>query len=61
MCDQRHTLLFDSNKCEIRREKSGKLVATATRTPNDVYILDKLLTKVVSWKKKMKIDSGTDG
>jgi hypothetical protein len=39
-CDQGHILIFDSKKCEIRKEDSGKLVATATRTPSDVYILN---------------------
>jgi hypothetical protein len=39
-CDQGHILIFYSKKCEIRKEDSGKLVATATRTPSDVYILN---------------------
>lgn len=45
MCDQGHTLLFDSKKCEIRREKPDKLVATAIRTPNDIYTLDETINK----------------
>ena len=40
MCDQGHTLTFDSEQCEIRKKKSGKLVATTTRTANNIYILD---------------------
>ena len=28
MCDQGHKFTFDSQKCEIRKEGSGKLVAT---------------------------------
>jgi hypothetical protein len=32
MCDQVHKVTFDSKKCEIRKEGSGKLVATAART-----------------------------
>jgi hypothetical protein len=32
MCDQGYTLMFDSRKCKIREKKSGRLVATATRT-----------------------------
>jgi hypothetical protein len=32
MCDQGHRLVFDSKTCEIRKEKSGKLVATTIRT-----------------------------
>jgi hypothetical protein len=39
-CDQGHILIFYSKKCEIRREEYGKLVATTTRTPSDVYILN---------------------
>lgn len=37
--DQGHILIFYSKKCEIRK-KTGKLVATTTRTPSDVYILN---------------------
>jgi hypothetical protein len=40
MCDQGYTLTFDSRKCKIRENNSGRLVATATRRPNNVYILD---------------------
>jgi len=32
MCDQGHTLYFDSEKCETRKEGSGRLVATIIRT-----------------------------
>ena len=39
-CDQGHILTFDSQKCEIRREYTRKLVAVAPRTSNNVYILD---------------------
>ena len=42
MCDQGHNLLFTAKKCEIRREKSGKLVATAIRSPRNIYILDEI-------------------
>ena len=37
MCDQGHTMLFNSKKCEIRKAKFGKIVATASRAPNDIY------------------------
>jgi hypothetical protein len=40
MCDQGYTLTFDSRKCKIRENNSGRLVATTTRRPNNVYILD---------------------
>ena len=39
-CDQGHICIFDSNKCEIRRKYSGKLVETTVRTPSNVYILE---------------------
>jgi hypothetical protein len=40
MCDQGYTLTFDSRKCKIRENNSGRLVATRTRRPNNIYILD---------------------
>jgi len=40
--DQGHALAFDSKKCEIRSEKSGRLVATTFRTPNNIYILQEM-------------------
>jgi hypothetical protein len=42
MCDQGHKLLFDSEKCEIRKEGLGKLVATSRRTPNNIYVLNEI-------------------
>jgi hypothetical protein len=42
MCDQGHKVTFDSQKCEIRKEGSGKLVATATRTSINIYVLRKI-------------------
>ena len=39
MCDQGYTLMFDSQKCKIRENNSGRLVATATRRMNNIYIL----------------------
>jgi hypothetical protein len=39
MCDQGHKLTFDSEKCEIRKERSGKLVDIAARTSNNIYVL----------------------
>jgi hypothetical protein len=42
MCDQGHTLTFNTQECKIRKENSGKLVAKAIRTPNNVYILDEI-------------------
>ena len=40
MCDQGHTILFNSTKCEIRKCRYGKILATASRAPNDIYVLD---------------------
>jgi hypothetical protein len=42
MCDQVHKLIFDSTKCEIRKAGSGKLVATTTRTPRNIYVLNEI-------------------
>jgi hypothetical protein len=36
--DQGHFCIFDSQKCEIRREDSRKLVGTTPRTLENVYI-----------------------
>ena len=38
--DQGHIVIFDSQKCEIRKKDSGKLVVVVPRTSSDVYILD---------------------
>ena len=40
MFHQGHVLMFTSKDCKIRREDSGKLVVTASRTPNNIYMLD---------------------
>jgi len=40
MCDQGHMILFNSKKCEIRKDKFGKIVATTSIAPNNIYILD---------------------
>jgi hypothetical protein len=42
MCDQGHKFTFDSQKCEIRREGSRKLVGTTARTSNDIYVLSEI-------------------
>jgi hypothetical protein len=38
MCEQGHNLMFDSQKCEIRKEGSRKLVATTIRTSSNIYV-----------------------
>ena len=40
MCDQGHTILFNSKKCEIRKGRYGGIVATESRAPNEIYVLD---------------------
>ena len=42
MCDQGHVLMFTSKDCKIRREGLRKLVATASRTPINIYMLDEI-------------------
>ena len=38
-CDQGHICFFYSEKCEIRKKDSGKIVGTTVRNSNNVYIL----------------------
>ena len=40
ICDEGHTMLFKSTKYEIKKGRYGKIVATASRAPNDIYVLD---------------------
>ena len=55
MCDQGYTLTFDSRKCKIGENNSGRLVATATRRPKNIYILDmKKREKIEATKKDSK-------
>jgi hypothetical protein len=42
ICDQGHKVTFDSQKCEIRREGSGKLVGIVARTSNNIYVLSEI-------------------
>jgi hypothetical protein len=42
MCDQVHKVTFNSQKCEIRKEGSGKLIATAARTSINIYVLSEI-------------------
>jgi hypothetical protein len=43
--DQGHFCIFDSHKCDSRREDSGKLVGTAPGIPENVYILNTKLNE----------------
>jgi hypothetical protein len=42
MCDQFHKVTFDSQKCKIRKEGSGKLIAIAARTSSNIYVLSEI-------------------
>ena len=42
-CDQGHICIFYSQKCEIVKRKIGKVVGTALRTFENVYILNREL------------------
>jgi hypothetical protein len=42
MCDQGHKVTFDSQKCEIRKEGSGKLIATTVRSSRNIYELSEI-------------------
>jgi hypothetical protein len=46
MCDQGHRLLFNSNKCEIQEEGSGRLGMKTIRTPNNIYILNEIRKEI---------------
>jgi hypothetical protein len=55
MCDQVHKFIFDSKKCEIRKEGSGKLVATAARTSSNIYVLSEIGNEKCSLGKEDEI------
>jgi hypothetical protein len=42
MCDQGHKVTFDSQKCDIRKEGSGKLIATVVRTSSNIHVLSEI-------------------
>jgi hypothetical protein len=42
MCDQGHKVTFNSQKCDIRKEGSEKLVTTVARTSSNIYALRKI-------------------
>jgi hypothetical protein len=42
MCDQGHKVTFDSQKCEIRKVGSRKLIATVARTSSNIYVLSEI-------------------
>jgi hypothetical protein len=42
MCGQVLKVTFDSKKCEIRKEGSGKLIAIAVKTLRNIYVLSEI-------------------
>ena len=42
ICDQGHKVVFSTKDCEIRNSASGKLVAKGVRTPDNIYVLNKI-------------------
>jgi hypothetical protein len=42
MCDQGHKFTFNSQKCEIRKKCSRKLVAIDARTSSNIYVLSEI-------------------
>jgi hypothetical protein len=42
ICGQGHKFTFDSQKCEIRKEGSRKLIATIARTSRNIYVLSEI-------------------
>ena len=42
MCCQGHKVTLDSQKCEIRKEGSGKLIPTTMRTSSNIYVLSEI-------------------
>jgi hypothetical protein len=40
--DQGHKVTFNSQKCEIRKEGSRKLITTTARTSRNIYVLSEI-------------------
>ena len=55
MCDQGHNVTFDSQKWEIRKEGSGKLIATAARTSSNIYVLNEIRNEKCCLGKEDKV------
>jgi hypothetical protein len=52
MCDQGHKFSFNSQKCEIRKDGSVKLIATATRTSRNIYVLSEIVNEKCCLRKE---------
>ena len=61
MCDQGYNLRFNSRKCEIREAESGIVVATTTRNPHNIYILDRVKRKKIESLQKRTKENNKNG
>ena len=61
MCDQGYNMIFNSIKYKITEEDSGILVATATRNPHNIYILDRVKRKKTEALQKRTKDNNKEG
>ena len=61
ICDQGHTILFNSTKCEISKGRYGEIVATTSRAPKDIYVLDEATKARIIAKKDDIIFGNNDG
>jgi len=55
ICGQGNKLVFDLEKCEIRKGESCKLVSTIVRTPRNIYFLNEIGKEICSLGKDDKI------
>ena len=60
MCDQGHKLTFNSEKCEIRKEGSGKLISTVARTSSNIYVLSEIGNEKCFLGKENEVGYGTE-
>ena len=60
ICDHGHTCVFDSTECEIMNISTNKVVATTTRTPHNIYIIEKSIKSVATWEQKMRASSNIE-
>jgi hypothetical protein len=60
MCDQGHKVTFSSQKCEIRKEGSRKLVATFVRTSSNIYVLNEIENEKYCLGKEDESGYGTE-
>ena len=61
MCDQGYNIIFNPIKCEIREVDSWRLVATTTRNPNNIYILNRVKRKRIETPQKRTKENNKEG